>query len=94
MQAPFVMVHLKVAVPPTGTLVTVEFGEDGVVIVTVPLTTDHTPVPGEGEFPARVKPPLLQLAWSGPAFAITGCDTLTVTFDDPEHPLDAEPVTL
>ena len=41
-------------------------------MVAVPLTTLHAPVPTEGLFPARVKLPLLQLLWSGPALAAVG----------------------
>jgi hypothetical protein len=56
------MVHLRVALVPTGTPVTVEVADEGVVIVAVPLTTLHTPVPEVAALPARVKDPLLQLA--------------------------------
>jgi hypothetical protein len=72
MQAPFVIVHLKVGLVPAGTPVTPEVGKEGVVIVAVPLTTLHTPVPIEGGLPARVKLLLLQLTWSVPAFAVVG----------------------
>ena len=93
-QTPLVIVHLSVVVLPVVTPVTVEVGEAGVVIVPGPLTTVHTPVPGAGEFPASVKFPLLQIAWSGPALAVIGWDTLTVTVAVPEHPFDAVPVTV
>ena len=55
------MVHLKVALVPTGTPVTADVGEAGVVIVAVPLTTVHKPVPTAGVLAASVKPPLLHL---------------------------------
>lgn len=55
----FVFVHLKVALVPAGTPVTVDTGDDAVVIVAVPLTTVHEPTPFVIVFPARVKFPLL-----------------------------------
>ena len=60
-QAPFVIVHLSVALVPTGTPVTVEVLDVGVVMVAVPLTTVHAPVPVTGALPASVKFPLLQI---------------------------------
>jgi hypothetical protein len=60
-QAPFVIVHRSVAVVPTGTPVTVEVGDEGVVTVAVPVTTVHKPVPVTGALPASVKFPLLQI---------------------------------
>ena len=59
-QAPFVIVHLSVALVPTGTPVTVEVGDEGVVMVAVPVTTVHKPVPITGALPASVKLELLQ----------------------------------
>ena len=59
---PLVMVHRRVALVPTGTPVTVDVADEGVVIVAVPLTRLHTPVPEVAALPARVKEPLLQLA--------------------------------
>jgi hypothetical protein len=59
-QVPFVMVHLRVAVLPAAT-VTAEVGLVGVVIVAVPETIVHKPVPGVGALPARVKAAMLQL---------------------------------
>lgn len=56
------MVHRRVALVPTGTPVTVDVADEGVVIVAVPLTTLQTPVPVVAALPARVKDPLLQLA--------------------------------
>ena len=60
-QAPFVIVHLSVALVPTGTPVTVEVLDVGVVMVAVPVTTVHKPVPVTGALPASVKFPLLQI---------------------------------
>ncbi len=53
-QGPLLIVQRNVTVP-TPSPVTVVVGELGVVIVAVPLTRDHDPVPGgAGTFPARV----------------------------------------
>ena len=71
-QAPLVIVHARVAAEPAGTPVTPEVLELGVVIVAVRLTTLQAPVPTEGEFPARVKLPLLQLFKSEPALEVVG----------------------
>jgi hypothetical protein len=76
---PLVIVHLSVALVPTGTPVTVEVADDGVVIVAVPLTTLHTPVPVEAAFPASVKDPLLQFARSVPAAAIVAAASFVNT---------------
>lgn len=54
-----VTVQRREALVPTGTPVTVDVGEEGVVIVAVPLTTFHKPVPVVGVLPASVKLPLL-----------------------------------
>ncbi len=88
-QGGFVTVHLNVTLVPAGTPVTPEVGDDGFAIVAVPLTTVHVPVPAAGVFPARVKFPLLQFDWSGPAFAVGGCVTSTVTFDVAVQPFTA-----
>jgi hypothetical protein len=69
-QVPFVIVQRKVAGVPAVTPVTPEVGEEGVVIVAVPLTTLHEPVPVVAVFPASVKAVLLQFVWSLPAFAV------------------------
>jgi hypothetical protein len=58
-QVPLVIVQRNVAGVPAVTPVTPDVGDDGVVIVAVPLTTLHTPVPEEAVLPARVKAPLL-----------------------------------
>ena len=64
---------------PTGTPVTPEVLELGVVIVAVPLTTLQAPVPTEGELPAKVKLPLLQLFKSVPALEVVGTALLVKT---------------
>lgn len=61
-QAPFAMVHLRVAEAPTTSPVTAELAEEGVVIVAVPETTDQVPTPEEGAFPSRVVLVTLQSA--------------------------------
>jgi hypothetical protein len=50
------IVHCKVYVPAVVNPVTVDVGDDGVVMVGVegPLTNDQAPVPVVGEFPASV----------------------------------------
>jgi hypothetical protein len=71
-QGAFEIVHLNVALVPAGTPVTPDVGEVAVVIVAVPLTKLHAPVPTVGVLPARVKLPLLQLVKSAPALAVVG----------------------
>ena len=53
-QLPLLMVHLNVALDPTVRPVMVVVGELEVVIVAVPLTTLHAPVPVVGVLPAIV----------------------------------------
>ena len=53
-QVPFDMVQRRVAVPGMVNPVTPEFGDPGEVMVAVPDTTDHCPVPMVGALPARV----------------------------------------
>lgn len=48
------IVHLKVTVEPIVKPVTPEVGDVGEVIVAVPETTVHVPVPVTGVFPANV----------------------------------------
>lgn len=64
-----VIVQRKVAGVPAVTPVTPEVGEEGVVIVAVPLTTLQAPVPVVAVLPANVKEVLLQLTISEPALA-------------------------
>ena len=63
-------VHRRVTVPVTSP-VSPDVGELGVVIVPVPETTVHKPVPTLGVFPARVAVVVLHKFWSGPASALT-----------------------
>ena len=53
-QDPLDIVHLKVAVPPTTKPVNPLVGEEAVVMVAVPDTTVHAPVPVLGVLPAKV----------------------------------------
>jgi len=69
---PLLTVQRNVALVPTGTPVTPLLAAVGAVIVAVPLTTLHTPVPTAGTFPAKVKMPLPHCSWSGPAADIVG----------------------
>ena len=73
---PFVIVHLKVFAP-TPKPVMPDVGEDGVVIVPVPVIKVHAPVPINGVFPAR---DVLsrQIVWSGPALAVVGTASLFI----------------
>ena len=68
-----VIVQRKVAVEPTIKPVIPEVGDDGVVIVAVPETTDQEPVPTVGVFAAKVAV-VAQAAkvWSVPALAVVG----------------------
>ncbi len=69
---PFEIVQRRVADVPTGTPVTPDVANVGVVIVAVPVTTVHRPVPVTAGVAANVKLPLLQLFWSAPADAVVG----------------------
>ena len=53
-QAPLLIVHLKVALEPIDKPVNPEVGEEAVVIVAEPLTTLQLPVPVAGALPAKV----------------------------------------
>ena len=53
-QGAFEMVHLRVADEPTTNPVTPEVGDEVVVTVAVPATTDHAPSPEEGELADNV----------------------------------------
>jgi hypothetical protein len=58
--------------------VIVDVADPGVVIVAVtgPLTCVHVPEPTVGALPAMVAdPPVVQIVWSGPAFAVVGAET-------------------
>ena len=56
---PLDTVHLKVALLPAASPVTVVIGDEGVVMVAVPLTSDQAPVPTAGTVAAIVKVELL-----------------------------------
>jgi len=71
-QTPLDTVHLKVALLPEGTPVTVVVGDEGVVIVAEPLTTDQEPVPIAGLIAVMVKSGSLQFVWLIPAVAVDG----------------------
>ena len=67
------IVHRKVAVPGTANPVTPEVGELGVVMVAVPETTLHAPVPAVGVFPDKVAVVTPQAGFiSVPALAVVG----------------------
>ena len=53
-QAPLLIVHLKVTLAPTVNPVIADVAELAVVIVAVPDTTLHSPVPVVGALPAKV----------------------------------------
>ena len=59
-QGELAIVHCKVAVPTTKP-VTPDAGELGLVMVAVPETKDHVPVPDAGVFPASVAEYILQI---------------------------------
>ena len=65
LQVPFVTVHFIFALVPATTPVTVVVGEAGVVIVAVPLTSDHTPVPAVGVLWVMVNVEVLHKVWFG-----------------------------
>jgi len=67
LHTPFETVHLNVELLPEATPVTVVVLDEGLVIVAVPLTTDHRPLPTAGAAAFMVKVEVLQSAWSGPA---------------------------
>ena len=69
---PLLIVQRKVALLPAGTPVTPLPADAGVVIVAVPLTTLHSPVPLAGTLPDNVKLPSLHCSWSTPAFDTLG----------------------
>ena len=72
------IVQRRVAVPGTAKPVTPDVGELGVVIVAVPETTLHVPVPTVGVFPAKVAVLTPQAGFmSEPALAVVGA-ALTV----------------
>jgi hypothetical protein len=81
-----VIVHFNVAEEPAGTPVTPEVADDGVVIVAVPLLTDHTPVPEVAALPASVNVLVLHCVWSVPAFAtVAAASLVSTTSSEVEH---------
>ena len=70
LQAPFVIVHLKMYVP-YNDAVAVEIGlaELLKVIVPGPEILVQSPEPADAAFPARLATSVPQSVWSGPAFA-------------------------
>jgi hypothetical protein len=70
--APLLIVQRNVALEPAGTPVTPEVAEEDELIVAVPLTRLHAPVPVVGLLPASVNEPSLHFDWSVPAFAPVG----------------------
>src|SRR6266849_5184659 len=70
-QVPLWIVQRKTFAPKPRA-VTPEFGLLGVVIVALPLTSVHVPVPTVGLLPARVAVLVSQKAWSVPAAAVVG----------------------
>src|SRR5690606_37799973 len=71
-QVPFSTRHSRVAEVPAGTPVMVVLKAFGLVIVAVPDTTLHVPVPITGSVAAMVKVPSLHCSRSGPATAGDG----------------------
>jgi len=71
-QTPLEIVHLRVTLFPEVMLLTVVVLEDGLVILAVPLTTDHWPLPTAGLLAAMVKEEVLHKVWSGPAAETVG----------------------
>ena len=69
---PFDTVQRNVALVPTGTPVTVVLKELALLIVAVPDTTVHEPVPITGAVALSVNVPLLHCAMSEPATAALG----------------------
>lgn len=67
-----VIVHCRVAEVPAGIPVTVVLNNPVLLILAVPLTNDHIPVPDVGLFAARVNVLLLHCDWSDPALEVVG----------------------
>ena len=81
---PFEIVHLIVTEDPITSPVTLEAGDEGVVIVAVPETTDHIPVPAVGVFPARMVAVVSQRSISVPALAVVGNSSVVITISSVE----------
>src|SRR5438477_6979334 len=76
-QVPLWIVHRN-TLAPYPKLLTPELGLLGVVIVPLPLTKLHVPLPAVAVFPASVAVLVSQKLWFGPALAVVGL-ALTVT---------------
>lgn len=78
-QLPLVIDQRRVAEAPRANPVTPELGEEGVVMVAVPDTKVHVPVPVAGVFPTKVAV-VTQAAnvWSLPAFTVGKFGTLAL----------------
>jgi len=84
--AALVIVHLNVFAP-IPKLVSPDVLEVGVVMVPVPDTRDHTPVPVVGLFHARVAIWLLHCFWSEPAAEVVGAvPCVIITASELVHP--------
>jgi hypothetical protein len=79
LQDPLVTVQRKLIFVLEGTKVTVDEADDGVVIVDVPLTNDHAPVPDDGLLPAKLKVEVLHSDWSAPALAFVTAASFLIT---------------
>src|SRR5687767_2836324 len=69
-QTPLEMVHWKVFIP-TANPVTGDEGEEGLVMVPLPVTSVHSPVPVTGTLPFSMAE-FVQMTWSVPALAEVG----------------------
>jgi predicted aconitase with swiveling domain len=79
LQVPLVTVQRNVMFVFVGTDVTVVVADDEVVIVDVPLTNDHAPIPDVGLFPAKVNVDVLHKDWSAPAAAVVTDASFLIT---------------
>ena len=82
---PLEMVQRKVADVPGSNPVTPEVGEEGVVVVAEPATTDQAPVPIPGELPAKVVVVTLHKVCAGPASATVGRALMVITTSSEEE---------
>jgi hypothetical protein len=78
-QLPLVIVQRTVALVPGAMPVTVVFASTGLVIVAVPDSKLHRPVPTVGTFPTIVKIELLHCSILSPASAVVGVAVLLMT---------------
>ena len=79
-QKPLLIVHLNTVLVPAVKPVTLVVAELAAVIVHVPLTILHTPVPITGVLPIMFAVDVLHCVWSAPASAsVAGSDTSIVT---------------